>query len=70
LTAGRRTLRRLGCCRFSIFVGFMVSDSTTRTGAESTVVPSHMAGKRTDRRTLDTARRVSWCRKPTAAGQD
>jgi len=44
----------------------MVSDSTTRTGADSTMVPSHVAGKRTDRRTLYTARRVSWCREPTA----
>jgi len=66
LTAGRRALRRLSCCRFGILVGFVVSDSAPRTGAESTVVPSHVAGKRTDRRTLYTARRVSWCRKPPA----
>ena len=58
---------RLGCCRFGILVGFMVPDSAPRAGAENTVVTGHVAGKRTHRRTLYTARRVSWCRKPTAS---
>ena len=60
-------MRRLGCCCFGILVGFVVPDSAPRAGAENAVVSGHVSGKRTDRRTLYTPGRVSWCRNPTAS---